>query len=105
MNELNLIPAMAEIVLAIAIMVILVAGLFVREEKQPLSHWLSLLAIVITTLVIISNFDSGGTRYAFNQMFVSDSMGQLLKLFACIASITTKLVPSRIRCTQESQSY
>ncbi len=89
MNELNLIPAMAEIVLAIAIMVILVAGLFVREEKQPLSHWLSLLAIVITTLVIISSFDSGGTRYAFNQMFVSDSMGQLLKLFACIATFAT----------------
>jgi len=89
MNELNLIPAMAEIVLAIAIMVILVAGLFVREEKQPLSHWLSLLAIVITTLVIISSFDSGGTRYAFNQMFVSDSMGQLLKLFACIATFVT----------------
>lgn len=89
MNELNLIPAMAEIVLAIAIMVILVAGLFVREEKQPLSHWLSLLAIVITALVIISSFDSGGTRYAFNQMFVSDSMGQLLKLFACIATFAT----------------
>ncbi len=89
MNELNLIPAMAEIVLAIAIMVILVAGLFVREEKQPLSHWLSLLAIVITTLVIVSSFDSGGTRYAFNQMFVSDSMGQLLKLFACIATFVT----------------
>jgi NADH-quinone oxidoreductase subunit N len=89
MNELNLIPAMAEIVLAIAIMVILVAGLFVREEKQPLSHWLSLLAIVITTLVIVSSFDSGGTRYAFNQMFVSDSMGQMLKLFACIATFAT----------------
>ncbi len=89
MNELNLIPAMAEIVLAIAIMVILVAGLFVREEKQPLSHWLSLLAIVITTLVIISSFDSGGTRYAFNQMFVSDCMGQMLKLFACIATFAT----------------
>jgi len=89
MNELNLIPAMAEIVLALAIMVILVVGLFVREEKQPLSHWLSLLAIVITALVTIASFDSGGTRYTFNQMFVSDSMGQLLKLFACIATFAT----------------
>jgi NADH-quinone oxidoreductase subunit N len=89
MNELNLIPAMAEIVLALAIMVILVVGLFVREEKQPLSHWLSLLAIVITALVTIASFDSGGTRYTFNQMFISDSMGQLLKLFACIATFAT----------------
>lgn len=89
MNELNLIPAMAEIVLAIAIMVILVAGLFVREEKQPLSHWLSLLAIVITAFVAMSDFGSGGTNYTFNQMFVSDPMAKLLKLFACIATFAT----------------
>jgi NADH-quinone oxidoreductase subunit N len=89
MNELNLIPAMAEIVLAIAIMVILVAGLFVREEKQPLSHWLSLLAIVITAFVAMSGFGSGGTSYTFNQMFVSDPMAKLLKLFACIATFAT----------------
>lgn len=89
MNELNLIPAMAEIVLAIAIMVILVAGLFVREEKQPLSHWLSLLAIVITAFVAMSGFDSGATNYTFNKMFVSDPMAKLLKLFACIATFAT----------------
>ena len=91
MNELNLIPALAEIILAIAIMIILVLGLFVREEEQPLSHWLSLLAIVITAILLVSDFGSGSgaTRYAFNQMFVNDSMGQLLKLFACIATFAT----------------
>ncbi|MEO0314744.1 MAG: dehydrogenase chain [Pseudomonadota bacterium] len=89
MNELNLIPALAEISLAIAIMVILVVGLFVREEEQPLSHWLSLLAIVIAAVVAMSGFGSGGVSYAFNQMFVNDPMAQLLKLFACIATLTT----------------
>jgi NADH-quinone oxidoreductase subunit N len=89
MNELNLIPAMAEIVLAIAIMVILVVGLFVREEEQPLSHQLSLLAIVITAFVAMSGFGSGGTSYTFNQMFVIDPMAKLLKLFACIATFAT----------------
>jgi NADH-quinone oxidoreductase subunit N len=89
MNELNLIPALAEISLAIAIMVILVVGLFVREEEQPLSHWLSLLAIVIAAVVAMSGFGSGGVSYAFNQMFVNDPMAQLLKLFACIATLAT----------------
>ena len=89
MNELNLIPAMAEIVLAIAIMVILVLGLFVREEKQPFSHWMSLLAIVITAFVAMSGFNAGGITYTFNQMFVIDPMAQLLKLFACIATFVT----------------
>ena len=89
MNELNLIPALAEISLAIAIMVILVVGLFVREEEQPLSHWLSLLAIVIAAAIAMSGFGSGNVSYAFNQMFVNDPMSQLLKLFACIATLAT----------------
>jgi len=46
MNELNLIPASAEIFLAIAIMAVLVAGLFVHEDSQPVSHRLSLLALL-----------------------------------------------------------
>ncbi len=40
MTDLNLLPASAEIFLAIAIMVVLVAGLFAREEETPVSHWL-----------------------------------------------------------------
>ena len=89
MNELNLMPALAEIVLAIAILAILVAGLFAREESQPLSHWLSLLAIVVTAAFAIDGFDAGTRSYAFNQMFVNDPMAQLLKLFACIATFVT----------------
>lgn len=89
MNELNLIPAMAEIVLAIAIMVILVAGLFVREDRQPLSHWLSLLAVVLTGFVAMDGFGAGSTDYAFHQMFINDPMAQLLKSFACVATLVT----------------
>ena len=89
MNELNLMPALAEIVLAIALMAILVAGLFVREENQPISHWLSLLAIAVTAAVAIDGFGSGTSSYTFNQMFVNDPMAQLLKLFACVATFVT----------------
>jgi NADH-quinone oxidoreductase subunit N len=89
MNELNLTPVLAEIVLALAIMAILVAGLFVREDQRPLSHWLSLVAIVVTAAFSIQGFESGVSSYALNQMFVSDPMAQLLKLFACIATFAT----------------
>ena len=37
----------------------------------------------------MSGFGSGGVSYAFNQMFVKDPMAQLLKLFACIATLAT----------------
>ena len=90
MNELNLMPAAAEIFLAIAIMVVLVAGLFVREEQQPLSHRLSLLTVIVTGYVAISGFSAAtGSSYAFSQMFVNDPMAMLLKLFACIATFIT----------------
>ena len=94
MNELNLIPASAEIFLAIAIMGVLVAGLFVHEDSQPVSHRLSLLAIVVTGYIAISDFGAAGSSYAFNQMFVNDPMAMLLKLFACTATFIT-LIYSR----------
>ncbi len=94
MNELNLMPALAEIFLAIAIMVVLVAGLFAQEDKQPVSHVLSLLAIAGTACAAIYGFESAGSTYAFNTMFVSDPMSKLLKLFACIATAMT-LIYSR----------
>ena len=94
MNELNLIPASAEIFLAIAIMGVLVAGLFVHEDSQPMSHRLSLLAIVVTGYIAISGFGAAGSSYAFNQMFVNDPMAMLLKLFACVATFIT-LIYSR----------
>ena len=94
MNELNLIPASAEIFLAIAIMAVLVVGLFVHEDSQPMSHRLSLLAIVVTGYIAISGFGAAGSSYAFNQMFVNDPMAMLLKLFACVATFIT-LIYSR----------
>ena len=90
MTELNLMPAAAEIFLAIAIMVVLVAGLFVHEDQQPLSHRLSLLTVIVTGYVAISGFSAAtGSSYAFSQMFVNDPMAMLLKLFACIATFIT----------------
>jgi hypothetical protein len=41
---------------------------------------LSLLAIVVTGYIAISDFGAAGSSYAFNQMFVNDPMAMLLKL-------------------------
>ncbi len=90
MNELNLMPAAAEIFLAIAILVVLVAGLFVREEAQPLSHRLSLLTVAITGYIAITGFGAvSASSYTFGQMFVNDQMAMLLKLFASVATFIT----------------
>ncbi len=94
MTELNFAAASAEIFLAIAIMVVMVAGLFADEEKQPLSHLLSLAVVAVTAVIAISGFESPGSTYAFSNSFVADPMAKLLKFVACIATFAT-LVYSR----------
>lgn len=89
MTELNLAAANAEIFLAIATMVVMIAGLFANEEKSPVSHLLSLLVIVVAAFLAISGFETQGSAYAFNNSFVSDPMSRLLKFFACVATFAT----------------
>ncbi len=94
MNELNLIPAATEIFLAIAIMVILVTGLFNKEDNKPLCHIVSLIVLAVCALLSLSNFHAGETSYSLSNMVISDPMGNLLKIFACMATAMT-LVYSR----------
>ncbi len=94
MTELNYAAASAEIFLAVATMVVMIAGLFADEARNPVSHRLSLLVIAATALIALPGFDAPGASYAFSNSYVSDPMAVLLKLFACIATFMT-LVYSR----------
>jgi NADH-quinone oxidoreductase subunit N len=94
MTELNYAAASTEIFLAIATMVVMVAGLFANESKSPVSHRLALLAIVVTALIALPGYHTPGSIYAFSNSYVSDAMAVLLKLFACVATFMT-LVYSR----------
>ncbi|MFM7227958.1 MAG: NADH-quinone oxidoreductase subunit NuoN [Betaproteobacteria bacterium] len=89
MTELNYELAGAEIVLAVATMVVMVAGLFADEEKTPLSHRLSLLVIAVTAVLTISDFAVPGSVYAFDHGFVLDPMASLLKCCAAVATFLT----------------
>ncbi|NCW78641.1 MAG: NADH-quinone oxidoreductase subunit N, partial [Oxalobacteraceae bacterium] len=95
MTEMNYAAASAEIFLAIATMVVMVAGLFADEEKNPLSHRLSLLVVAVTGIIAISDYAVPGTVYAFHNSYVLDPMASLLK---CLAAGTTfaTLVYSRL---------
>lgn len=94
MTELNYAAASAEIFLAVATMVVMVAGLFANEEKSPVSHRLSLLVIAVTGFIAASSPDAQGSVYAFNHSYVLDPMAKLLKAFAAVATFAT-LVYSR----------
>lgn len=89
MTELNYELAGAEIFLAVATMVVMVAGLFADEEKTPLSHRLSLLVIALTAVLTISDFTVPGSVYAFDHGYVLDPMASLLKCCAAVATFLT----------------
>lgn len=89
MTELNYELAGAEIFLAVATMVVMVAGLFADEEKTPLSHRLSLLVIAATAVLTISDFTVPGSAYAFDRSYVLDPMASLLKCCAAVATFLT----------------
>ncbi|NDC08189.1 MAG: NADH-quinone oxidoreductase subunit NuoN [Oxalobacteraceae bacterium] len=89
MTELNYELASAEIFLAVATMVVMVAGLFADEEKTPLSHRLSLLVIASTAVLTISDFMVPGSAYAFDRSYVLDPMASLLKCSAAVATFLT----------------
>jgi len=89
MTELNYELAGAEIFLAVATMVVMVAGLFADEEKIPLSHRLSLLVIAATAVLTISDFMVPGSAYAFDHSYVLDPMASLLKCSAAVATFLT----------------
>jgi len=94
MNNLNLIPALPEIFLAIAISVILLVDLFTKDVKRNITYVLAIAAMGVCGLITFSGLGNGETVYTFNNMFVADPMSNILKLFSYLAVALT-LVYSR----------
>jgi NADH-quinone oxidoreductase subunit N len=85
MNNLNLIPASPEIILAVAIAAILLIDLFLSHGKRHITYALSLITLVICGAINLGDFNAGTTVYTFSNMFVSDPMSNMLKVFSYIA--------------------
>lgn len=87
MNNMNitLIPLYPEIFLTIAISAILLIDMFLSDAKRYITYGLTLVTLVICGLLTIDSMNSGVSSYTFHNMFVSDPMSQLLKLFSYLA--------------------
>ena len=92
--DTNLVPVYAEIFLLIAASAILLIDMYMKEGKRNLTYALSLLTIGGCAVLSFADFSSGATVYTFSNMYVSDPMGNLLKLFTYLATAMT-LVYSR----------
>jgi NADH-quinone oxidoreductase subunit N len=83
---MNLAAAQPEIVLLIAASLVLVADLFVSDERRNVTYALSLLALVATAIATFDTLLSDRVVHAFGRMYVADPMGGVLKLFSILAA-------------------
>ncbi|OHX20127.1 NADH-quinone oxidoreductase subunit NuoN [Chromobacterium sphagni] len=77
--DLNLIPAMPELFLIGALLVVLMLDLFIPDEKRGITYGLTLLTLVGTAAVQVYTF----TPYpvtTFSGMYVADPLANLVKL-------------------------
>lgn len=92
----DFLPALPEIFLLAMACVVMIADLFVKDERRTPTYLLSQLALAgsaaLTLMVMIGT--EGGLLYTFSGLFVADLMSHLLKLAAYIAT-SAALVYSR----------
>lgn len=82
-TDLTMLPMLPEIILLVAASAILLIDMFLPDGKRIVTFALSLLALAacaVASGVLLCG--SGQSVYAFNNMFVSDPMSNMLKLLA-----------------------
>lgn len=94
MDNMNFAPVYPEIFLAIATSAILIIDMFVKDAKRHLTYALTIGTLVICAALSISSFNAP-TTYTFSNMFVSDAMASLLKIFSYLAVAVTVIYSRR----------
>lgn len=85
MNNLNLAPLYPEMFLVVATSFILLLDMFLSDARRNLTYFLSLASLAVCAALTLVDFNSGLTQYTLSNMFVSDPMSNLLKLFSYLA--------------------
>jgi len=73
-------PAIPEIFILSMACLILIADLYISDDNRFITYLLSLAALVGASLLTI-NLHTGNSVLTFNGTFISDSMGDVLKIF------------------------
>ena len=91
--DLNLMPAMPEIVLLCAVSIILVLDLFVSDAKRGITYGLTMLALVATVAATVCTWLPYPVA-AFSDMYVADPVASIAKVVMGVA-VGVVLVYSR----------
>jgi len=86
MANLNLFAAAPEIFLSVATMLILVVGLFVDDARRNVTYVLSLAVLAAVAAICSVLLAQDAVVYAFDGLYVTDPMANVLKLFALLCT-------------------
>ena len=87
-------PALPEIVLLGMVCMTLLADLCLPKGRQEIAYLLSILSLLLTSALVCLKFQAMDPVFTFSHMFVSDRLGNLLKLVMLVCVFFT-LVYSR----------
>jgi len=85
MDKMNFLLAASEIWVLSMACFILVVDLFLREERKGIIHMLALMTLIFAAIITLrADYASSGgaAALAFNDAFIRDRMGDVLKLFS-----------------------
>ena len=81
--KLDLLTALPEITVLCMAMVILIADLFLSEKNRFLIYVLAQITLFVAAYLVLDNH-SNSVSYAFNYMFVHDTLSDVLKLMTLV---------------------
>ncbi|WP_455221690.1 NADH-quinone oxidoreductase subunit NuoN [Kaarinaea lacus] len=81
----NFVPAIPELFVLSMACIILIADLYVSDERRVITYLLSLATLVVAAMLTI-NLHSTETIYTFSGTFIKDPMSDVLKLFIYLVS-------------------
>jgi NADH-quinone oxidoreductase subunit N len=85
---MNYMLALPEIFLAVAGLALLMLGVFVRGNPTERIAWLSVLALIVTGVLLLWA-PSAGTQTAFQGLYVVDQFARFLKILVLLGSALT----------------
>ena len=78
-SDLNLMPAMPEIVLLALLGVVLLVDLWICDKNRYLTHLMSLGTVIVVAVTQLAVWEQG-SLLTFNGMYIADGMSRLAKL-------------------------
>lgn len=82
----DLIPALPELFLAVAAMVLLMVGVFRGEGSLRLVSWLAVIALIVTAFLAVTGVGASERAVTFNGLFVTDPYAVFAKVLILAAA-------------------